>query len=96
MYCEMMKTTLELDPELLKRAKQKALDSGTTFKSVVEEALQLYLGNSTKVPVPLVTVVYGGAAQTTDQFATPSAIPSGEPDLNQDDYWQKRFGFTPK
>jgi hypothetical protein len=87
-----MKTTLELDPELLKRAKQKALDSGTTFKSVVEEALQLYLGSSTKVPVPLVTVVYGGAAQTTDQFA----IPSGEPDLNQDDYWQKRFGFTPK
>jgi hypothetical protein len=87
-----MKTTLELDPELLKRAKQKALDSGTTFKSVVEDALQLYLGNSTKVPVPLITVVYGDPAQTTNQFA----IPSGEVDLSQDDYWQKRFGFLPK
>jgi hypothetical protein len=87
-----MKTTLELDPELLKRAKQKALDSGTTFKSVVEDALQLYLGNSTRVPVPLVTVVYGDAAKTTNQFV----IPSGEADLSQDDYWQKRFGFLPK
>jgi hypothetical protein len=87
-----MKTTLELNPDLLKRAKQKALDTGTTFKAVVEDALQLYLGNSMPVTVALTTVVYGGGKQVNNQLE----IPPGELDLSQDEYWQKRFGFVPK
>ncbi len=52
-----MKTTLELDDELLRRAKQVALDRGTTLRAVVEEALARALGPATP-PVPIRTVVW--------------------------------------
>ncbi|MPZ74639.1 MAG: DUF2191 domain-containing protein [Nitriliruptorales bacterium] len=41
-----MKTTLNLDPELLRRAKRRAAQAGTTLTSVVEEALRNLLRQS--------------------------------------------------
>lgn len=35
-----MKTTLDLDEELLREAKRRAADAGRTLKSIVEEALR--------------------------------------------------------
>ncbi|MEI7443479.1 MAG: hypothetical protein WCK28_01185 [Burkholderiales bacterium] len=52
-----MKTTLELDDDLLRRAKQAALDRDTTLRAIVEEALLLALGRPT-APVPIRTVVW--------------------------------------
>lgn len=43
-----MKTTLELEPDLLAAAKRKALEEGTSLKGVVEEALVAHLGRAKK------------------------------------------------
>ena len=48
-----MKTTLDIDDALLKRAKAHALERGTTLRAVVEEALQRSLGLGTAVRAPL-------------------------------------------
>jgi len=48
-----MKTTLEIDDALLKRAKARALERGTTLRAVVEEALQRALGIRAGVRAPL-------------------------------------------
>ena len=39
-----MKTTLEISDDLLRRAKQAALDRNTTLRAIVEEALERSLG----------------------------------------------------
>lgn len=52
-----MKTTLELDDDLLRRAKQAALDRDTTLRAIVEEALELALGRAAG-PVPIRTIVW--------------------------------------
>lgn len=48
-----MKTTLDIDDALLKRAKARALERGTTLRAVVEEALQRSLGVGAGVRSPL-------------------------------------------
>jgi hypothetical protein len=90
-----MKTTLELSPELLKRAKQQALDSGTSLKAVVEAALHAHLGVPTLALPPLKTVVAGEGLVTTSARQQLQTPPSGEYDLDSDAYWLKRFGFIP-
>lgn len=52
-----MKTTLDIDDDLLRRAKQAALDRDTTLRAVVEEALERALGQ-TGAPTPIRTVVW--------------------------------------
>lgn len=52
-----VKTTLDIDDELLRRAKQAALDRGTTLRAIVEEALQRALGPAA-APGPIRTVVW--------------------------------------
>lgn len=39
-----MRTTIEIGTELLRQAKRRAADEGTTLRSVVEAALRAYLG----------------------------------------------------
>lgn len=48
-----MKTTLDIEDSLLRRAKAHALERGTTLRAVVEEALQRSLGMSPKREHPL-------------------------------------------
>lgn len=35
-----MKTTVDIDPDLLKAAKKRAIDEGTTFRAIVERGLR--------------------------------------------------------
>jgi hypothetical protein len=59
-----MKTTLDIDDDLLRRAKQAALDRDTTLRAIVEEALERALGPAA-APVPIRTVVW------------PAVVPAG-------------------
>ncbi|MCX6592922.1 MAG: type II toxin-antitoxin system VapB family antitoxin [Acidobacteria bacterium] len=43
-----MRTTLDLDEQLLKQAKKRAIDEGVSLKALVEQALNAYLAP----PVP--------------------------------------------
>ena len=67
-----MKTTLDIDDELLRRARQAALDRDTTLRAIVEEALSRALGPAA-APVPIRTVVWppieagGPAAPVEDE-----------------------------
>jgi hypothetical protein len=45
-----MRTTIRLEPGLLRRAKRHAAEQGTTFTTLVREALQAYLGRVTAGP----------------------------------------------
>ncbi len=47
-----MKTTLRLDPELLKMTKRIALQEDKTIGGVIEESLELYLKNKGVVSKP--------------------------------------------
>src|SRR6266536_898722 len=38
-----MRTTLDINDELLRQAKRRAADEGAAFRQIVEEALRLYL-----------------------------------------------------
>jgi len=39
-----MRTTIEINDDLLRQAKRKAADEGTSLRAVVERALRLHLG----------------------------------------------------
>lgn len=52
-----VKTTLDLDDDLLRRAKRAALERDTTLRAIVEEALARSLGPQS-APVPLRTLVW--------------------------------------
>lgn len=41
-----MRTTIELNDELLRGVRHRAADEGTTLRAVVERALRSYLGGS--------------------------------------------------
>ena len=45
-----MKTTLDLDEELLRRSRQRAAQEGVTLTRFVEDALALQLGDSRPEP----------------------------------------------
>ena len=53
-----MKTTIELPDELLFRAKQAALERGTSLKEVIESALLQVLGRAPARQPALRTVVW--------------------------------------
>jgi hypothetical protein len=87
-----MKAKVDLDPELLARAKQKAAETGVSIESIVEKALRLYLNSIELKHNHLVTTTYGKLSSV----GQPNEIPSGDIEMDQDDYWIKRFGFIPK
>lgn len=93
-----MKTTLEISDELLFRAKQAALERGTTLRAIVEEALQRSLGAVLAEAPPLRTVTWKGtSARSNDaEGAVDSFVADQrEGSLEDPDYWEKRFGFVP-
>ncbi len=47
-----MRTTLNLDDDLARAAKQRAHDRGTTLTSVIEDALRATLAQRTEAPAP--------------------------------------------
>jgi Ribbon-helix-helix protein, copG family len=87
-----MKTKVDLDPELLARAKQKAAETGVSIESIIEKALRLYLNSIDLKHNQIVTTAYGKLGSVSQ----PNELPSGEVEMDQDDYWIKRFGFVPK
>lgn len=94
-----MKTTLEISDELLLRAKQAALERGTTLRAIVEEALRRSLGPVVAEAPPLRTITWPDTGRRAGA-ATAKAVDSFVADqrdgrLDDPDYWQKRFGFVP-
>jgi len=45
-----MRTTLEINDDLFRRAKRRAADESASFRTVVEDALRLYLARKAKAP----------------------------------------------
>lgn len=94
-----MKTTIEISDDLLRRARQLALDRNTSLRAVVEEGLAQLLGPKSQPVPPVRFVTYGSAekplsAQTLErvrQELTTSAEFPGD----DRDWWLKRFGFVP-
>ncbi len=95
-----MKTTLEISDELLLRAKQEALERGTTLRAIVEEALLRSLGAVVAEASPLRTVTWGGTTgrrkgSTTGRSVDFFVADQREGRLEDPEYWTKRFGFVP-
>jgi hypothetical protein len=98
-----MKTTLDLNDDLLKAAKQSALDGGITLRQVVETALAQHLKLNKAGPLPIKTVVFGlvsGRSTSSAEVTTRTAINQeklgiSSYDLESSAYWEKRFGFVP-
>jgi hypothetical protein len=59
-----MKTTIELDSALLQAAKQRALDTNSSLKQVIEQALRQLLGPANAISVPIRTMTFGNADAT--------------------------------
>ena len=45
-----MRTTIDINEDLLRRAKRKAADEGVSLRNVVEEALRAHLAGRSKAP----------------------------------------------
>ena len=45
-----MRTTIEINDELLRRAKRRAADEGSALRQVIEAALRLYLSERSSFP----------------------------------------------
>lgn len=93
-----MKTTIEISEDLLRRARQLALDRDTTLRAVVEEGLQLLLGLEARPVPPVKFVTYGSTKNPLSREAVDRVhremsagptFPSDDPD-----WWMKRFGFV--
>ena len=61
-----MKTTLDIPDELIRRAKQKALERGTSLKAVVTAALERELGPAVRDLPPLQTHVWPPPGSITE------------------------------
>jgi hypothetical protein len=95
-----MKTTIDIADDLLRRAKQEALERGTTLRAIIEEALTRALGPSTAQMPELRTVTWpppeAAAAAPLDAAAIQAALDRERAGrLDEPAYWDKRFGFVP-
>lgn len=75
-YHQLMRTTIDLDKQLLQRAKRLALSDGQTLSAVVNRALSAFLG-SAKAPrkQPFELIVRGRAG---GRFPSPADIAAAE------------------
>ncbi len=88
-----MKTTIELDSTLLQAAKQRALDTNTSLKQVLEQALRQLLRPAEPVSLPIRTITFGkttAAWPLTSEKMRVEAYPK-----QTAEYLDKRLGFDP-
>jgi hypothetical protein len=98
-----MKTTLDLNDDLLKAAKQRALDTGSSLRQVVETALAQHLKLNRASPSPIKTVIFGlveKRPRSSDEVTTRTSVNTDKIgvasyDIDSPAYWEKRFGFVP-
>ena len=55
-----MRTTVRLDPQLLRQAKKRAAESGRTLTALLEEGLRLVLAPRRPAPAPPVALPTAG------------------------------------
>lgn len=93
-----VKTTIDISDHLLRRAKQAALERGTTLRAVIEEALQRALGPAVTEVGPLRTVTWGKAAGREHAISDAEvleAVAREREAAGDADRWLQRFGFVP-
>ena len=87
-----MKTTLEIDDQLLLTAKQRALDTGSSLREVVESALSQLLKPARKISSPIKTVIFTPAvASESSPPNSKELLQAAYPAMNAS-YSQKRLG----
>lgn len=72
-----MRTTLDLDDHLLLRARQRAVERGTSLTAVIEQALAAYLAPTATPPEPFRldwTPTQGQLLLSLDALASRSAL----------------------
>jgi hypothetical protein len=73
-----MKTTIDIDDALLKRARHEAVNRGTTLRAIIEEALARALGGrADDAPPPLRTLTWpppGASFDVPDEAAIRAAL----------------------
>jgi Bacterial antitoxin of type II TA system, VapB len=88
-----MKTTINLDDQLLQAAKQRALDTNTSLKDVMEQALRQLLRPTMAVGVPIRTITFG---KTGDAWTiSPEQLRSAAYPEQNTVQWNKRMGLNP-
>jgi hypothetical protein len=88
-----MKTTVELDSTLLQAAKQRALDTNTSLKQVLEQALKQLLRPAEGISLPIRTITFGKTR--APWHLTDSKMRSHAYTEQSEEYLNKRVGFVP-
>jgi hypothetical protein len=88
-----MKTTIELDSALLQAAKQRALDTNTSLKNVLEQALRQLLRPTDGVSLPIRTIAFG--KKTTPWPLNAEKMRSHAYAEQSEEYLNKRLGLVP-
>jgi hypothetical protein len=91
LYAKTMKTTINLDDQLLQAAKQRALDTNTSLKEVLEQALRQLLRPAAQIGVPIRTLSFGNAGdpwQLSPQQLRVAAYPE-----QTTQHFEKRMGL---
>ena len=94
-----VKTTIDISDDLLRRAKQAALEGNTTLRAIIEAALERALGPAPSALPPLRTPIWppsGVGAPTLDPAALREILDrEREGHADDPEHFTKRFGFTP-
>lgn len=94
-----VKTTIDISDDLLRRAKQAALEGNTTLRAIIEAALERALGPTPSALPPLRTPTWplaAAGAPTLDPAALREILDrEREGRADDPERFAKRFGFTP-